>query len=111
MATPAQLAASRANAQKPTGPRTPKGKPRPRMNSLIHGLTAEVVRSEAEQAAFDAYSAPLLVDFAPATPVEHDLASLMVNEMWRPRALAAIEQNIFYNGAMEQNVDPEDSGS
>ena len=34
----AALAANRANAQKPTGPRTPAGKLRSASNSLNHGL-------------------------------------------------------------------------
>ena len=40
MATAAQIAANRANAQKSTGPRTVAGKQRSRMAALEHGLTA-----------------------------------------------------------------------
>jgi hypothetical protein len=41
MATPAQIAANRANAQKSTGPRTAEGKAASRLNALKHGLDAE----------------------------------------------------------------------
>src|SRR5579863_4918418 len=40
MATPAQIAANRANAQHSTGPRTDEGKLRASQNALRHGLCA-----------------------------------------------------------------------
>ena len=39
MATPAQMAANRANAMRSTGPKSPEGKDAARRNSLKHGLT------------------------------------------------------------------------
>ena len=41
MATEAQTAANRRNAQNSTGPKTPAGKTRSRRNALKHGLYAE----------------------------------------------------------------------
>jgi hypothetical protein len=42
MATPAQIAANRANAQHSTGPRTDEGKAKARQNALRHGLCSAV---------------------------------------------------------------------
>ncbi len=36
--TPAKLAANRANARRSTGPRTPRGQQRTRLNALRHDL-------------------------------------------------------------------------
>src|SRR5262249_7339383 len=41
MASEAQMAANRANAQKSTGPRTEEGKARSSMNGLKHGMRAK----------------------------------------------------------------------
>jgi hypothetical protein len=43
MASEKQIAANRRNAAKSTGPRTPDGKVRARMNSYRHGLSAPLV--------------------------------------------------------------------
>ena len=42
MATKAQIAANRANAQRSTGPRTDDGKAKARLNALRHGLCAGI---------------------------------------------------------------------
>lgn len=42
--TEAELAARRANARKSTGPRTPAGKARSRLNSLKHGQYSQLAR-------------------------------------------------------------------
>ena len=43
MASPAQIAANRRNAQRSTGPRSPEGRKAIRLNAVTHGLTAEVI--------------------------------------------------------------------
>ncbi len=42
MATPAQIAANRANSQKSTGPNTLEGRGRAAMNALIHGMRSAI---------------------------------------------------------------------
>ena len=46
VASNARIAANRANCLKSTGPKTPEGKARSRMNALKHGLCASVVVAE-----------------------------------------------------------------
>src|SRR4051812_19985538 len=50
-ASPAQLAANRANSLQSTGPRTPEGKARSRGNALKHGLTGDGIALPTEDAA------------------------------------------------------------
>ena len=51
--TPALLAACRANARKGTGPRTPEGKCRSRLNALKHGRYSPNLRESLVQAGRD----------------------------------------------------------
>jgi hypothetical protein len=50
LATERQIAANRLNAQRSTGPRTEAGKANSRRNALKHGLTAEKMLLEYEDA-------------------------------------------------------------
>ncbi|MBN2559834.1 MAG: hypothetical protein JXQ75_02750, partial [Phycisphaerae bacterium] len=71
MATEAQIAANRLNAQKSTGPRTPEGKAKVAQNALKHGLLAKqsVVRGEdAEE--FEAYRQEMVASLAPVGALE-----------------------------------------
>ena len=49
--SPARLAANRANAAKSTGPKTPEGKTRSRVNAVKHGLSGAGVAISVEDAA------------------------------------------------------------
>jgi hypothetical protein len=56
MSSAAQFAANQANALRSTGPTSPEGKRRTRLNAYRHGLTGQIrPRTAAEQAAFDAH--------------------------------------------------------
>jgi hypothetical protein len=77
MATSAQIAANRANAQKSTGPRSAEGKSASRFNALKHGIDANTelrrARTQAEPApegSFDKY-----LDFLCAKRAPGELAS------------------------------------
>jgi hypothetical protein len=92
MTTPAQIIANRRNAQKSTGPRTPKGKALACRNSLKHGLSArQAVISSEDQAEFDLYRRRFLVELAPQTPVESMLAERIVNLSWRLKRAGRIQ--------------------
>ncbi len=66
VASPARLAANRANALLSTGPRTAEGKERSRRNSLKHGLTGDgVVVPGEDSAAVEARFASLESEFQP----------------------------------------------
>ena len=96
MATDAQNRANRANAQKSTGPRTSAGKDRSRLNATRHNITGIVsLRSGPEKAAFDAYFERLIPDFDAATDVEFELASRIVDVMFRLARISTLEGNIL----------------
>ena len=66
MASPAQITANRANAQKSTGPRSVEGKSASRFNALQHGIdAASVVIPGEDPAAYDALAAEYRRDLRP----------------------------------------------
>jgi len=84
MATPAQIVANRRNAQKSTGPKTPRGRTAVSNNALTNGFFArQAVISSEDQAEFDLYRRQFLDELAPETPMESMLAERIVNLSWR----------------------------
>ncbi len=92
MASAAQIAANRLNAQKSTGPSTPRGKAMMRRNPLRHGLSASTVvlfcESEAE---FEEFRQDLTEDFAPESAEECALVEQIVILRWRLRRASRAE--------------------
>jgi len=84
MATEAQIAANRANAQKSTGPQTAEGKEKVAQNALKHGLFSQknVVISE-NQVEYDMLEGEMLAELAPIGVMETMLATRIVSLMWR----------------------------
>ncbi len=79
MATAAQIAANRRNAQKSTGPRTPEGNAVVAQNAIKHGLLAqEVVIKGEDPGEFALYRDGMLVELAPAGQMELMLAERIV---------------------------------
>ncbi len=69
MATAAQIAANRRNAQHSTGPRTGEGKAAVRLNSLTHGLRAqEVLLPDEDPAVFEELRESFQQQFNPEGP-------------------------------------------
>jgi hypothetical protein len=107
MATQAQMAANRNNAEKSTGPVTEAGKNRSRHNALRHGLTAQVsALTEEDRAAYDEFSAALIDSLQPEGEVELQLAQSVSDAAWRLNRTRAIETNLF---ALAQEEDPRDA--
>ena len=99
MPTAKQIAASRANSQKSTGPRTAAGKAASCYNALKHGIHAQsqiVFDESAEDLAH--LAAELHEQFSPADAVERFLVDTMVNNEWRLRRLRTVEAGLWQTG-------------
>ena len=84
MATKEQVAANRENAKKSTGPKSPAGKARARLNGLTHGLRAEEVVLPSEDAAeFEAFVAAWVDDWKPPTTARAVLVEEAAVAAWR----------------------------
>ena len=84
MSTKARIAASRRNAKKSTGPKTPEGKAKSSMNALRHGLRSQkaVLPSE-NQEDFNQVHAGLQDLYQPQTVAEQDLVEQAVLSKWK----------------------------
>jgi hypothetical protein len=84
MASLAQILANRRNAEKSTGPQTPKGKAAASQNAVKHGLLGkrDVIRTE-DQGEFDSHREQMLAELNPAGPMETVLAERIVSLSWR----------------------------
>src|SRR6185436_12984706 len=82
--TEKQLLANRANAQKSTGPRTPRGKTASSRNAIKHGFFAKCIllEEEADQR-FLQLKNNYLRDFRPQTQDEYDLVDTLAANRWR----------------------------
>ena len=108
MATPAQIAANRANAQRSTGPRTPEGKSASRFNALKHGLdAASVVIPGEDPAAYDALAADYQRQFQPQSALEQFHVDTLIRSDWQRRRLQRSEAKL-YRALLAEGTDPED---
>jgi hypothetical protein len=91
-----QIEANRGNALKSTGPTTQEGKERSRCNAVRHGLTAETVIADLEDAAdYQAFEAAVIADYDAQTAVERELVLRLASVLWRLRRAIGIESGIF----------------
>jgi hypothetical protein len=87
-----QLEANRLNALRSTGPRTETGKGRSRLNAVRHGLTAETVIPNLEDAEdYKAFEATVIADYCAETAVARELVLRLASLLWRLRRATAIE--------------------
>src|SRR5262245_54685440 len=79
MTTPDRAELNRRHAQKNTGPRTPEGKNRSRLNGLKHGLTAQTpVLPGEDPRAYQARLETWTADLQPRTDLERFLIERVV---------------------------------
>jgi hypothetical protein len=91
-----QVEANRRNALKSTGPTTDEGKEHSRCNAVRHGLTAETVIADLEDAAdYQAFEATVIADYDAETAVERELVLRLASVLWRLRRAIGIENGIF----------------
>ena len=98
MTTQLQIEASRRNAQFSTGPRTPEGRAKSRMNALKHGLTAgQIVLCDESPDDCEAFIGEIIATLKPEDPVEAQLAERIAVCSWRLRRSYRIESAMFEN--------------
>jgi hypothetical protein len=96
MTTIRQIEANRRNALKSTGPMTDAGKQRSRRNAVRHGLTAETVIAELEDAEdYKAFELAVTSDFDAPTAVERELVLRLASLLWRLRRATAIQTGLL----------------
>jgi hypothetical protein len=84
MASPAQVTANFANAQKSTGPRTEAGKIASSRNAMTHGIysKASLIPGESE-AEYQSFRCRVITDLSPATEIEFTMAEDIADIQWR----------------------------
>jgi hypothetical protein len=95
MATPAQIAANQANAQRSTGPRTEEGKSKSRKNATRHGFCGAIpCMLDAEKEHVDVLLADLMDEHQPEGPTEQILVYKMAEQFYLTK-----RASIFLAGA------------
>ena len=96
MATPAQILANRANAQKSTGPRSAEGKAASRFNALKHGLDAQSIILPGEDPAdYEALAHDYDRSHNPTTLTERFHVDTMIRADWQKRRLQLVEADLY----------------
>jgi hypothetical protein len=88
--------ANRANAQHSTGPVTPAGKSKVRLNALKTGLTGRTVLLPADDVAiYQSVIADFVARYKPANDEERALVQSLADHEWRLRRIPQLEYAIF----------------
>ena len=96
MASPAQINANRANAQKSTGPRSAEGKSASRFNALKHGMdAASIVIPGEDPAEYEALAAHYLDEYHPQSASESFHVDAMLRADWQKRRLQSVEGDLY----------------
>jgi len=96
MATPAQLSANRANAQRSTGPRSVEGKSVSRFNALKHGVDAASITLPGEDpAAYQALAGAYDETYPLHTVMHRFLVDSMIRADWQKKRLQTLEADLI----------------
>src|SRR5262245_7318967 len=96
MTSQQQLQANKINARNSTGPRTPEGKAKSRLNSRKHGLTGRMLIIVGEVAEdFDRLRVELLEEHNPQSSLEIELVERIAGILWRLRRVPSFEAAIL----------------
>jgi len=86
-----------------TGPRTPEGKQRSRLNALRHGLTGQTVVLPTEDLqAYKTFCNDFVVHYQPVGPVERQLVQTIADTSWRLNRISAMEHSSLSLAAAEK---------
>ena len=96
MATPAQITANRANAQKSTGPRSAEGKSVSSFNALKHGIDASsrVIPGE-DPAEYESLVVEYVDEYHPRSASEFFHLDTMLRADWLKRRLQLVEADLY----------------
>ena len=96
MATPAQITANRANAQKSTGPRSAEGKSASRFNALKHGIDASspVIPGE-DPAEYESLVVEYVDEYHPRSASEFFHLDTMLRADWLKRRMQTVEADLY----------------
>jgi hypothetical protein len=84
MATAAQIEANRRNSKRSTGPATPSGKNRSKLNALVHGCRAEILVLPTEDPdLFEDRSRTWRISLKPRNPAEEFMVNRMASLAWK----------------------------
>jgi hypothetical protein len=101
-----KIAANRANARKSTGPKTPAGKEASCRNSLVHGLTAEVLLLDHEDPAeFQALRRAMFEMYPPTDALDGSYVDRLVSLVWRLRRVPVFEAGLVAWTKHRQHVE------
>jgi hypothetical protein len=100
MPTAKQSAASRANAQKSTGPRTAAGKAASRFNALKHGIYAihQIMFDEKPEDLAE-LAAEYHEQYSPVDPKQRFLVDTLVANEWRLRRMRRVEAELWQSAS------------
>ena len=107
MASPAQIAANRANALLSTGPATSEGKAAVRLNAIKYGIHAESLIIPGEDPEeFEQFKEFQLEAWCPQTSAEQQCVDQLTTDSWRLNRLLNAESKIWDSGidSLEQKA-------